>query len=162
MPRAIVTALSFALAASLAPVGQAAAQDCMCLVPGQMPTSWLLEAQASPHAPQSIEVGPVFSSDGEMLVSGAEAEQARADDGGARAEAPVEVLWCVSSDDPRCAPRDEAPNDGPRAFDASHGASAAADAPRIADAPSAAAGPRGPETGARPGVRPRVERPPRS
>ncbi len=163
MPRTF-TAFCVLLATSLAPAGVAAAQDCLCLMPGHTPPAWQgwLEASASPRVPQSIEVGPVFSSDGELLVSDA-AREAGARDGVTRARraAPVEVLWCVSADDPRCSPRDEAPNDGPRSFEGSHGAGPAIDSPRLATARPRAVSRPVCDGLPRPERRGRVERPPR-
>lgn len=105
---------------------------------------------------QSLEIGPLFSSDGVMLSS-AEATVARA-----RRRAAGEVLLCVSADDPRCAPRDSAPGNGP------HFADGLRYAPT--DPPAAFAGPLSPSdkatprsiSGARSGVRDRIERPPKT
>jgi len=111
------------------------------------------------RVPQSIEVGPVFSSDGETLVSDLEVGDAAPSR--AHPAAPTApVLWCVSADDPRCAPRDEAPGDGPRAFDGSHGASAAAETPRFDEFGARERAPLRAVDAPRAGVRARVDRPP--
>lgn len=141
----------------VAPAG-ASAQDCMCL-------GW---AEAPPPQPvqveQSIEVGPVFSSDGETLLSpDAHAVQpglVRVDE--PAPTAPVEVLWCLSSNDPRCGSRDEAPNDGPQAYEAFHGAAPATSRPPL-PRPDHARAPHASNDGSpRDEMRGRLERPPRA
>lgn len=111
-----------------------------------------------------MEVGPVFSSDGETLISpDAHAVQPGLVQVDAPAPAaPVEVLWCLGSNDSRCAPRDEAPNDGPQAYEAFHGAAPATSPPSLprsdhANAPSVRS-----ETSAREEMRGRLERPPQA
>ncbi len=107
---------------------------------------------------QSMEVGPFFSSDGAMLLSDLPALERRA--APARREG-QEIQWCVSADDPRCAPRDSLPNDGPSSLiEGAHLASTSPLRPRVAPAGLAASRNRDAVRGARPGVRDRVERPP--
>jgi hypothetical protein len=140
---------TLALAPMVSPA-TASADECTCVVPGAM-------FDVPPfRVYQSLEVGPLFSSDG-ALLSSAEATVARA-----RRRAAGEVLLCVSADDPRCAPRDSAPGNGPHFAD---GVSYAATHPLALDIGPLLAGeiasPRS-ISGARSGVRDRVERPPRA
>jgi hypothetical protein len=148
---------AFGFAATLGSAGVAAADDCMCALPDWSAGGATEGARAATAGPQSVELGPFFSSDGTTLSSRARREAASPDDA-----APVEdVLWCSSPDDPRCAPADPGPEDGPHAGRATHsGAGPGARDHRIppALARTHALAPRG---GPRPGVRFRVERPPR-
>ena len=105
-----------------------------------------------------MEVGPFFSSDGATLTSDLpEPATPRAE---RRRESDEGVLWCVSADDPRCSPRDGAPNDGPSSLEAPHVASTTPAHPRLGPPASGGLRPRHAEGGDRPGVRDRVERPP--
>ncbi|MGE0792085.1 MAG: hypothetical protein AB7S26_40810 [Sandaracinaceae bacterium] len=170
---AIATAFTTAVLGGWA--AAASAQDCMCLVPGQVPASWLaseglagtgwnfdaglFDDTVRPTDPVSVEVGPAFSSDGAQLVSAPRAPQiprARSRD------VEGEVLWCVSRDDPRCGQRDEAPGHGPGRYDVSYGGAASV-VTDDADFPERArAIPRpGIDDGARAGFRVRLDRPPR-
>jgi len=137
---------------ALAPAS-VAAEDCVCVAP---PTELHTEAE-SPRVLQSVEVGPFFSSDGAELSSDLPTQ--------VRERTPVprgDVQWCVSADDPRCSPRDRAPNDGPATVEGAHVASGLTRTPRLGPS-SAQHRPAGALVdGARDGARDRVERPPRS
>lgn len=136
---------------ALAPAS-AAAEDCVCVAP---PTE-LHTVSESPRVLQSVEVGPFFSSDGAELSSDLPAQ--------IREHAPVprgDVQWCVSADDPRCSPRDHAPNDGPTAVEGAHIASGLARTSRFGPCMAQSRPARALEDGARDGVRDRLERPPR-
>src|SRR5690606_34173123 len=95
---------------------RASTDDCMCVLaqPDWAPIEW-------ERAPQSVEVGPFFSSDGSFLVSRAELERTELVRRGPP-RSPTPLLWCASPDDPRCSGRDGPPDRGPRTGDASHGA----------------------------------------
>lgn len=119
---------AIAAATSLAPL-QAQADDCMCAT---VQMQWGQMEWRTTRMMESLEVGPLFSSDGTMLVSAI----ARA----ARAPRPApsgRVLWCASADDPRCAPRDSAPNHGSQVLDGAHIAFSTLRTPRIAAPPIA-------------------------
>ncbi|HJL18197.1 MAG TPA: hypothetical protein RMH99_21210 [Sandaracinaceae bacterium LLY-WYZ-13_1] len=151
-------------AVTLGSTGAAAADGCMCL-----PSEWPLDLASTPEsgaagipaslaaAAERAQTGPFFSSDGTMLSS--RVRETAAD--GARAPAPVEdVLWCSSPDDPRCAPVEPGPEDGPvsgRASFSGAGHGGHADPPPPSMRPMRAPVPRG---GPRAGVRRRLERPP--
>ncbi|MCA9604438.1 MAG: hypothetical protein KC619_02515 [Myxococcales bacterium] len=106
---------------------------------------------------QSMEVGPFFSSDGAMLTSDLPLEeQPQAEP---RREG-TEILWCVSADDPRCSPRDSAPNDAPGTLQAARIASTTPAHPRLGPPGPSGLRPRHAIGAARLGVRDRVERPP--
>lgn len=106
---------------------------------------------------QSMEVGPFFSSDGTMLTSDLPAPERPAAE--PRREG-TEILWCVSADDPRCSPRDTAPNDGPGSLHVARIASSTNAHPRLGPPGPSGVRPRHAIGAARPGVRDRVERPP--
>jgi hypothetical protein len=158
-PLAAAVALS---ASVLALSGTARADDCMCVVVelswGDVAPHFEPQAHFEPHQ-QSIEVGPFFSSDGTLLTSHAVAS--RGASAPSRSRAPVQdVLWCASSDDPRCSPGDPAPEDGPRAGDATHAAATQAQDIDLRAQPPRSLGPT--HLGANPsrGVRGRLDRPP--
>jgi hypothetical protein len=125
----------------------AAAQDCMCFGPDTVARSL--------HVAQSQDLGPFFSSDGTLLSS-------RAVDEDAQREAPTEILWCWSANDPRCAPANPPQEPNPCALQTAH---ALAILDEAIDWPPPDSGSRPPYPDARdarrPGVRARVERPPR-
>jgi len=147
MPRFSLIAL-LTLAPMVSPT-TASADACACVVSETMfdaPTIRVF---------QSVEVGPLFSSDGTTLSSEAAVSRARR-------RATGEVLLCISADDPRCSPRDSAPGNGPHFVD---GATfAATDVPTLLAGPPSVRQAAVPSTilGARSGVRDRLERPPRT
>ncbi len=120
----------------------------MCLVP-QL-------GLRSAESAQSLDLGPFFSSDGTLLSS-------RAADEGARRDAPTEVLWCWGVDDPRCSPADSPQDHAPRAIQSPHCVAVLEHPLRwpVIDAgsPFSYSDAR---DGGRPGVRDRLERPPRA
>lgn len=126
----------------------AAAEDCTCMVPEI--------GLRSIHPTQSQDLGPFFSSDGTSLSS-------RATSGANGNGEPGEILWCWSSHDPRCSPSDAPQDHGPRALRSGHGVGIVATA---SDWPPPDAGSDFSHPDARghgrPGVRARVERPPRA
>jgi len=138
---------------ALAPAS-AAADDCVCVAP---PTELHAADDDGPRVLQSVEVGPFFSSDGAELSSDLPPQ--------VRQRVPLErgdVQWCVSADDPRCSPRDRAPNDGPTAVEGAHVASGLAPPPRLGPGAAQRRPARALDDGARDGARDRLERPPRS
>ena len=150
MTRVSIAALALGILVGSAAEARASTDDCMCVLaqPDWAPVEW-------ERAPQSVEIGPFFSSDGSFLVSRAELERQ------APPRSPTPVLWCASPDDPRCSGGDGPPDRGPRTGDASHGAAThesddarfgpPAPSTRLAFAPGG-----GPSAGARH----RIDRPP--
>lgn len=108
------------------------------------------------HVAQSQDLGPFFSSDGTLLSS-------RAVDDDAQRDAPTEILWCWSADDPRCAPANPPEDHNPRAIQSAH---AVAIVDEAIDWPTPDEGTRftrcEARDGHRSGVRSRIERPPRA
>lgn len=145
----------------------AAAEDlCMCAEGRswsiELPESTELSEGPAGERLQSIEVGPLFSSDGTMLSSWTRLERTAEEGWLVHTTPPVEdVLWCSGRDDPRCSPADPGPENGPQNGRASHaGAILVVGEHRIPPAlettlPSVL------RNGSREGVRARVERPPR-
>ena len=167
-----VAAVAFC-ASVLAVSGTAKADDCMCVV---VELSWGNAAphfephnSFEPHQPfephqQSIEVGPFFSSDGTLLSShtaSARAASSHVGSAPSRSGSPVEeVLWCASSDDPRCSPGDPAPEDGPRAGDGTYAAATHPHRIDLRARPSRSLRPTHLGTNPSRGVRGRLDRPP--
>ena len=152
----------------LAPAGSAAADDCMCL-PAELSWSTSLSDRlaliqsSEGDTPvfgetafdESIEIGPFFSSDGTLLSSRVPALAQ------GRRVPPVDVLWCVDANDPRCSGGDPAP--GQSVFDghASQGAALAGSLPDLPEPEPAASSPRAALLGASAGYASRLDRPPR-
>lgn len=152
----------------LAPAGSAAADDCMCL-PAELSWSTSLSDRLAliqssegetPSFAESIEIGPFFSSDGTLLSSRVPA-LVQGHRVGRGTVPPVDVLWCVDANDPRCSGGDPAP--GQSVFDghASQGAALAGSLPDLPEPEPAASSPRAALLGASAGYASRLDRPPR-
>lgn len=94
---------------ALCPSG-AAAEECMCIAVSDL-------GVRAERLLASVEVGPFFSSDGTMLTSRVvELERHFVIERHFGGTPATEILWCWSSDDPRCSPVQPSPDDGSRAL----------------------------------------------